>query len=317
MPTTKGIMGFASLDGDSTVAGLRVTSLGLRASQEVSAMETIDSVYDYTAYRLGPVRVEGDITFPVPVLNNKIIDIIRTAMERNTSTGQMAKKDITVTANYDHVVHYIYSECSVNTMSFSVNSEEAVEITMNLLGTSRIGGSRKSLATTAAKSPERVLTWNEIDVGSGGAMSGGGVDPGQSVVSEQVRNFSFEVNNNNTVFFGLNGEIFAQKNNIVAGKREITGSMEIAWNGGGLQNYAYTVNASNGPEFCESNVYITMDMLANCGTTTLPQAKFWGVIFNMEEISMTNDFFMGTQTWRAYGSENNSYKAFSLGGTPY
>jgi len=315
MPTTKGIMGFVKLTGAGALGKIRVTSLGLRASQEISAMETIDSVYDYTAYRLGPVRVEGDIAFPIPVLSNQWNAIITAGAERNNTTGQMANKTIMVEANYDHNIKYKYENCSVNTMAVSVNSEEAVEVTMNLLGTKRSTAGRQTIAST---SPERVLTWNEVTVTTGGSMAGSSTSRVPEIPSSQVRNFSFEVNNNNTVFFGLGGEIVAVVNNIVAGKREVTGSMEIAWNqdGLGLQDFDYNVNAENGPDYCSSNLWINMAIDSNCSSSSSPKPlKFHGVMYNMEEISMTNDFFMGTQTWKAYGEEGNSYRAMSLDGT--
>lgn len=313
MATTKGIMGYVDLGGG--VGKLRVSSLGLRASQELSPMDTIDAAYDNTAYRLGPVRIEGDMSFPIPVLNNKWLSIMKLGIERNSITGQLQNKNITVDASYDHLIGYRYEECSVNTMSVSIASEEALEVTMNLIGTKRIPSTKVPISGNA---PERVLTWNEVQITSGGSMTGSGTSTGGAVVSDQVRNFSFEVNNNNTVFFALKDTIFALKDNIVAGKREVTGSMEAAWNGGGLANFAYTVNADNGKNYCQSDLWIQMDLTANCGASSaLPAIKFWGILYNMEEISMTNDFFMGTQTWRAYGNDSNEYKAISLGGVPY
>ena len=89
MPTTKGIMGFVQLPAPGLPSGgqLRVSSFTLKASQDVSAMETIDNNYDYTAYRYGPVRVEGDVGFPVPVDGDFFSSILKFAAERNGSTG--------------------------------------------------------------------------------------------------------------------------------------------------------------------------------------------------------------------------------------
>jgi len=311
MATTKGIMGWVDLGGAAGLNGLRVTSCGLKASQEVSTMDTIDSAYDYTAYRLGPVRIEGDLAFPIPVKNNKWDTLLEIAAKRDPLQGTLLTNNIDVTAAYDHQIAYRYGSCSVNTYSVSISSEEAVEATMNVIGTEREPVGKVSIAEP---SPERVLTWNEVEVNAAGGMTPTGPSV-TSFKSDQVKNFSFEINNNTSVFFALNKSIFAVQKNIVAGKREVTGSIEISWNESGLANHAYLANAKNGKDNCGSDQYITVDLVGNCGASSPAQVKFWGIVYNMEEISLTNDFFMGTQTWRAYGHSGNSYKAISLGGT--
>jgi len=330
MPTTKGIMGYMKLSGSGVTSpvtdGLRVSSFDLKASQDVSAMDTIDNNYDYTAYRYGPVRVEGGVGFPVPVADGFFKSIVKFAAERNGSSlgggqgsGNLLTTGATIEAQYDHTIGYQYKECKPNNLSVSISAEEALDFNLSFIGTRReIINSGPVLTRT---SPERMLTWNDISiVGGGGA--GGGIAPtpwatgsgtANPNASGQIRTFSFELNNNLTAFFGLNGSIFVQAENIVAGKREVTGSMEMAWNGSGLANFAYSANTNT--NFCTSVQEITMNVTnkASGASTTVPLV-FLGVIFNMEDISMTNDFFMGTQTWRAYGDDANGYKALTLDG---
>lgn len=329
MPVTKGVMGFVDF-GSAWGLGsgqIRVTSAGLKAAQDISAMETIDSQYDFTAYRLGPVRVEGDVAFPVPATSGMMENIIRKAGERHNSTGatngQLVNKG-DVTVFYDTVIGYKYEDCKINTMSINIASENAVEATWALIGTKRTTGTRPVLQRT---SPERVLTWNDVSVSSGELNA----LPGSSAASlnaEQVTTFSFELNNNLTAFFGLNGKIFVAPDNIVAGKREITGSIEAAWNGSGLENYAYALNAGiesasfGGVNRCSSNdkLFATFNKCtggesgdASGSSSTEFNVRFNGVVFNMEDISVTNDFFKGTQTWRAYGEKfGNRYSAISI-----
>jgi hypothetical protein len=329
MPTTKGIMGYMRLSGGGVTSpvsdGLRVTSFDLKASQDVSAMETIDNNYDYTAYRYGPVRVEGSVGFPVPVADDFFSGVVKFAAERDGSSsptggsgsGNLLTTGATVEAQYDHTIGYQFKECKPNTLSVSIAAEEALDFSLSFIGTSREVISSSPKLTRI--SPERMLTWNDIAIVGGGGTAGGiAPNPWDTTTFTdapgQIRNFSFEINNNLTAFFGLNGKIFVQANNIVAGKREITGSMEIAWNGSGLSNFAYLANTNTA--FCTSVQEITMEITskgAGGSAVTVPLV-FLGVIFNMEDISMTNDFFMGTQTWRAYGDEARGYKALLLDG---
>ena len=318
MPVTKGIMGFVDL-GTAVGAGvkLRVESAGLRAVQDITAMETIDSKYDYTAYRLGPVRIEGDISFPVPATSGVMSSVVKAAALRNSTTGQLATLPTDVIICYDDSIIYKYEKCRINTMSVTVNSEEAIGVTWSLIGTQRTTEATVSLHPQT--SPERVLTWNDATISMANLNAVGSTVP--TFVAANVKNFSFEINNNLTAFYGLNGSIYTVVNNIVAGKREVSGTIEAAWNGSGLQNYAYSQNTN--AQRCSSNDRIKLD-LTKCvggesgtptGSTTGLAVYFNGVIFNMEDISVTNDFFMGTQAWRAYGASGTDYKALTVDGT--
>lgn len=306
MPVTKGMMGFLNLGGNQPNIGpLRVTSCGLKAAQEVSAMDTIDGTYDFTAYRLGPVKIEGDVEFPIPSGYDYLLKVLTAGAKRNAQTGLMINDNIDIDARYDYTTSYRYTGCQVNTMSFSVASEEAVSVTMNLIGLARVAG---VVAPPNYPSPQRVLTWNEVNVSSliDGAYSKGGVT---TINAPQIRNFQFEVNNNITPFFGLGGGvngIFASL--LAAGKREITGSMEIAWTGSGMEDYAYmknvgTSSSGGGMRLCTTTDTLSMSVTSACagGSPTPSGARFYGIVYNMEDISMTNDFFIGTQSWRAYG----------------
>ena len=326
MPTTKGIMGFVKLGGVGLPNNgeLRVSSFTLKAAQDISAMETIDNNYDYTAYRYGPVRIEGEIGFPVPVGGAFFEEIVKFVAKRDGSagaggsgSGNLSTPGVAIEAAYDHAFRATFRDCKPNTLSVSIAAEEALDFSISFIGTDRVWGA--GLPSLTRLSPERVLTWNDIIISAGASTGGGGVAPSPWVAgpdqSAQVRNFSFEINNNLTAFFGLNGDIFVVGSNIIAGKREITGSMEIAWNGSLLQDFAYSANTNTA--FCSSAQEITMAVTnkdSGGGANTVP-VEFLGVIFNMEDISLTNDFFMGTQTWRAYGDSTNNYKALTLDGT--
>jgi len=309
MPTTKGIMGFLRLGTLGGTGDLRVSSMGLKASQEISAMDTIDNNYDYTAYRYGPIRVEGDVGFPVPVRGDFFESIIKLAAERDATSGRLNAPPFDVEAKYDHTIGATYRECKVNTLSVTIDAEEALDFSYSLIGTDRQWSASPALTRI---SPERMLTWDLCAISSGGTSSSVG-NAIATITPAQVKNFSFEINNNLSAFFGLDGNIFVQSNNIVAGKREVSGSIEVSWNGSSLENHAYLVNQNTSKITSKQEIIMNVSRMSTSTTSTVSDlVRFNGVIFNMEDISMTNDFFMGTQTWRAYGDEDRSYKAISF-----
>jgi hypothetical protein len=285
MATTKGIMGLARFNGRT----IRVTSLTLKATQDIAPSGTVDGIYDHTAYVLGPIKIEGDITFPVPATDDTFNEVMRVAVLRDDTTGTLLTRNIRVDAKYDYAIGYAYTDCQVDRLSVNVASEEAIDFTMSLIGVERIVGA----ASKDYVAPVRVLAWNDVSISGT-----------PSLASEQVRNFSFEIANNTSTFYGLDGSILTNPVNIVAGKRDVTGTIEIAWNGSGLENFAYVVNQ----EVCRETADLINFDLSNCGGTG-GGLTFLGIIFEMEDISMTNDFFMGTQNWRAYGDDGNGYKA--------
>jgi hypothetical protein len=284
MATTKGIMGFVNLPG--AVGPVRTTSFGLKAMQDIQSMDTIDATWDYTAYRYGPIRVEGDVSLPIPAGANILFKVLDFVSQRNPTTGRL-QNDGEVTAAYDHTLAYRYLGCQANTASFSISAEEAIDLSVGFIGASRDAG---SVNINADKQPKRVLTWDDVtfsaDIGSG-QVSGD--------TSCRVRTFNFEINNNVSAYYGLCGDLFTIPSNIVAGKREVSGSFEASW-GEGLpfQNYAYQTNSRGDDTTTDS---LTIDVRNN------GPVNFLGVIFNMEDISVTNDFFVGTQAWRAYGTD--------------
>lgn len=288
MATTKGIMGFVNLPG--TVGPVRTTSFGLKAMQDIQSMDTIDATWDYTAYRYGPIRVEGDVSLPIPAGANILFKVLDFVSERNPTTGRLQNNGV-VTAAYDHTLAYNYLGCQASNASFSINAEDAIDLSISFIGASRTRG---SVAINADKQPKRVLTWDDVtfsaSIGGGTTVSGD--------TSCRVRSFNFDVNNNVTAFYGLCGDLFTIPDNIVAGKREVSGSFEASW-GDSLpfQDYAYNTN-TQGPDTTTDSLTISV---RNNG-----DVNFLGVIFNMEEISLTNDFFVGTQQWRAYGTDGTN-----------
>jgi hypothetical protein len=280
MATTKGIMGSVTLPNLGTI---RATQFGLKASQEISHMDTIDATWDYTAYRYGPVKVEGDVNIPIPAGSGFLLQILDFVSLRDAATGRLQNNGV-VTAAYDHTLSYNYLGCQANTASFSIQAEEAIDLSVGFIGASRAAG---AVGSKPDQAPRRVLTWDDVTFGS---------DP--IADSCQVKSFNFEINNNVTAFYGLCGDLFTIPGNIVAGKREVSGSFEAAWGEGfGFQNYAYSTNTT-GPDTTTDS--LTLDVRDN------GLVSFLGVIFNMEDISITNDFFVGTQAWRAFGTDGTN-----------
>jgi hypothetical protein len=338
MPTTKGIMGALNLgagSGDPEPKFIRITSFGMKATQTLETMDTIDGVYDRTAWRVTPLSVEGDIAFPLPA-NKEGKTTATTPPFEQLLEFAAARQDVLagnpggstanagdlinsreLLADYDNTVSYKYTGCKCNTFSMSVAAEEAVEFSMNMIGSDR--QLQTDFTHIDRLSPERMLTWNDVEVigeRETGALPTSLTNLGSLVFdSSQIRNFSFEINNNVTKFFALDGGVIAKPGNIIAGKREVTGSIEAAWNGfvdtaavtgsvpATLDNIQqFNRDVTNTTSHNQIKVFIS-----NSGTLATPSGTnstgiaFAGVVYDIEDISMTNDFFMGTIGWKAMG----------------
>jgi len=175
-------------------------------------------------------------------------------------------------------------------------------------------------------SPARVLTWNDITVN---ALQGCGQDDHALFFSNQVREFNMDINNNADRFYTFNGSLFPMDINV--GQREITGSITLM----GLAERLRQLSESNQNRFTEKNeiriaIYVgnntfeggsftARDWLGAIGT---PQAdapsgdaiffkKLTGVVFEIEEMAMTNDVFETTINWHALANDQFNYTAFS------
>ncbi len=327
---------------------LRVTSADINLSQEITMPDVIDGRIDRTVYQLGPKIVEGTLSLPVvadvdiatygncpaaPDLQaaGSLLNSLWCWATARGNHGRLLFDDGVLDIRYANHSAFTFDSAVVNTYSMSVAQSEAVTLDLNILGRARKPSndvvSEPAIADFLA--PARVLTWNDVTVnGIGGCGAWENVNLFHSV---QVREFNMEINNNADRFYTLNGSLFPMDVNV--GKREITGSITLM----GLQDQLRRLAEENQEHFTEKNeirvafyigeptetvipggvTFVPRDWLG-LSNTTPPANSIWarrltGVVFRIEEMSMTNDLYETTVNFNALASDSEGYEAIAPG----
>lgn len=302
---------------------VRVTSADVKLSQEITYPDLVDSRVDQTVYQLGPQVVGGSLAFPllhdlqtsIPAKtgtcgsNNNAASLAASlwnfALGRDTSGRLEPNNVFTTSIRYADNLGYEYGGCVINNMTFTVNQGEAVNATCEVIG----GGVGSTLRTEMLAndvggdflSPARVITWNDAIVTTFG-------NAGQVMIpSKQIREFTCTVNNNVERFYGLNGILGPV--DIAAKKREISGSLKTMGANFNLRN-----NAQANQDNFSSNSKIAFGYrLGAAAGATYWATGFYGVIWEIEEISLSTGLFETSTKWRATGDCDHSYLATTLG----
>lgn len=345
-----GWVGFAKLTIpvlDPTGTILRVTSADINLSQEITTPDVIDGRIDRTVYQLGPKIVQGSISMPViadvdPAIGSpagcvttqqltsgsasSLLDNIWCWATARSPHGRLQYADASLDIRYANHAAFHFDKCIANTLGMSVTNTDVITFDIDVIGRSRTPASEffqddvfTQPQVTDFLAPARVLTWNDITI-----TGVGGCDDAFLFGSAQVREFSFEIANNADWYYSLNGQLFPVDINV--SKREITGSIKLM----GLQD-ALRLRAENQQrEFTRKDEIRMMIFIGDeatssrdwIGTQNTPQAaghspifwkKFTGVIFQIEEMSLTNDVFETDVNWLALGNDQENYLAISPG----
>ena len=317
---------------------IRATSADVKLTQEISYPDVIDSKIDQTVYELGPQVVGGNIAFPL------IHEIANAGTETsgfpcgnaNSTSGSLAqtlwsfaaKRDIygrmDPSSVFDCVVRYAdnlgytYKGCMVNTMTFTLSKSEPVNVSCEVIGgagnpvklredlVAGTGGfSSGNSDALSLLAPARIVTWNDVGVGVWG-----GTDTTQQLVrAGEVTEFTCTINNNIERIYSLNGKLSPV--DIVAKKREVSGNLKFL--GGQYDLSQYTI--ANQTRFT-SNAGIAFGYRLGADVASYYWATgLYGVIFEIEEVGLTNGLFESSTKWRALGDCDNNHLAIKLGDT--
>ncbi len=283
VPPTPGRMGYI---GKLQVFGLpiRVSAASLNAKQDIKNVDVIDNRIDRSVYQLGPVEVEGSISFPVlttGVQNTFLNQIWAFAMARDPNSGELINRG-DVIEEYSYQMSRTFKNCLVNTFSMEATYGDQVKADMGLWGTFSIDGGNGTDPVDV--SPARVLTWDQVRITSGSSAFNTCI----------TRSFKININNNlarNYTFCDLTAQgaphsLFAS--NISTGKRIIEGEITF-------QGFAPTDNlASQNSLNTTSNENLTFNF--NGFTKTAHH-----VIYAYQQINMGMSLITSTANWFAYG----------------
>lgn len=319
---------------------LRVNSADINLAQEITMPDVIDGRIDRTVYQLGPKIVEGTIAMPVVAdietggcptkqdlrdqagLTGQILDNIWCWATARNSQGRMLYADASFDIRYANHAAFKFDNCVVNTLGMSIAHGDAVTFDINVIGRGRqpfTDPPNQEPRPSDFLSPARVLTWNDVSVT---ALQGCGDNEGL-FFSNQVREFSFEINNNADRYYTLQGSLFPADINVQ--KREISGSVTLL----GMADRLRILSQTNQDRFTEKNeirlaIYIGEETFQGgtfisrdwTGSDQAPALsifakRFLGVVFQIEEIALSNDVLESTITWHALATDDNEYEAIS------
>jgi len=246
------------------------------------------------------------------------------------SQGRLLYDDAEIDIRYANHAGFKFDTAVVNTLTMKVAQSEAVTFDINVYGRGRktlpdpqSGSGPSNPQIERFLAPARVLTWNDVTINGVGGCS----NPEDLFFSNQVRTFDMEIANHADRFYSLNGSLFPIDINV--SKREITGSMTLL----GLQDRLRELSETNQDRFTEKNeiriaFYIgddafngtnfeQRDWLGSQGTSAPSNAIFakrlTSVVFQIEELKLTNDVFESTVNWKALANDQEGFEAVAPG----
>jgi len=251
--------------------------------------------------------------------------------------GRLSYDDVSLDVRYANHAGFKYDQCVANTYSMKVTQGDMVSLDLGVYGRGRTQSATTGSSFIYAQYPEmadflspaRVLTWNDVTING---IGGCGMNGEALFYSNQIRDFSMEIANNADRFYTLCGSLFPIDINV--GKREITGSMTLM----GLKDKLRVLAETNQDRFTEKNeirivYYIGSDTFTPSSggftsrdwteNTDAPNSndaiwykKLTAVVFNIEEMSLTNEVFETTVNWHAMASDQACYQAFVPSSSP-
>jgi hypothetical protein len=211
------------------------------------------------------------------------------ALVRN-SGGQLSPIQVDVKYTSENA-EYTYENCILNTYKFHIAQSDVVTISSEVFGTDRVPFVGNDFLSAGDTPQTRPIQWNDVFVSviiGGNAVATGIV----------VRSFDFNINNNAERYYTLNGSLYPQA--IAPRKRDLTGTVVFMGRITDISDRAYT-NSIRCVE--DSSVNFGFNIVTgNCGASlnvTLPN-----VVFQPEEIALTNDLFETTMQYRSLPSTN-------------
>lgn len=324
-----GYVRFLSEVGGTNIL-VRAESADVKLSQETSTVDLVDGKADNTVYEIKPQEVGGNISFPLlhdiyPSIPAKTPSsaggcgngsggaslariLWQYAVERDDYLRM--KNFFTCAVRYADNLGYAYPGCLINQMTWTIAESQSIKVSCDVIGGANNQPGRVEIASTDAGmndtssmlSPARTIPWADSVVrlfdNDGTPM----------VEGKQVREFTCSVDNQIERFYGLNGKLSPV--DIAAKKRQITGSVKTLG-----ANYKLTKNAESNQDRFTANSGIAFGYrLGNSGGCYWATGLY-GVIFDIEDISLSTGVFETTSNWKALGDCANEHLATKLGGS--
>lgn len=301
-----GFVGFVNFGADwgGQPVTVRAESCDLKMKQEIELPNLVDGKYDKTAYFMKPKQIEGALSFPAVAGDGSGAVFNRSfdwAWKRDLGTGRLVSSG-DVTVKYFGGFAYRYTGCVVDSWDFSAEQGGMVKINMNLIGKQRfqeMGYGTQTPGTNdygigpnySFQGNSRVIGWNDVQLDiTGDGINVRSVDCG---INDGIRSFTMNIKNNVQRFYALG--CFTPVD-VTAGKRDISGTMKVL----GINNtLAQAANTNEVRCNAEAQIHLKINPTCTSGSTFDFDKVFGGAIFQIEEISLTNDIVESSINWKA------------------
>lgn len=318
-PAYMGFVGFVRFNFDGTEYIIRAKSAEINVKQDITKPDVIDSRYDRTVYQLGPKEIDGSIEFPAVYdafqagKKNLVQEIFNKAVLRDYS-GLLSNFDVDVkyAASYTHPnkSEFTYQGCIVNSFNFSVAKQDVVNVRVEVMGINRVDA---TLACPASGDPgnsfnvnnvntARAVTWNDARVEIEGQSGWTGE---KLITGEYVRSFDCTINNNANRFYTLNGQLSPQS--VAPTKRDITGKIVLMGRHISLANQGFTNENRSAEDSIIRFGYVPKTSTVVSGKVNGFGVQLPNVVFQIEEMALTNDIFETTINWHSLPAASQAY----------
>lgn len=296
-PAYMGYVGFVNIDGNI----VRATSADISLTQEITKPDVVDGRIDKTVYQLGAQEVGGSIAFPAIYDNVGGVTTVANLWEKACK-----RTDIGTLLNFPVIVKYAqtgtynsstfsYDNCIVNTMQLSVTQSDVMNISTDIIGLTRSPQNIGVEDYPGAPGPEatdnsRVVTWADarIEINAGNQRP---IGLNGQIGGQFVRSFEININNNAERFYTLNKALFAQA--VAPGVRDVSGKIDFIGRLAGLGELART-----NENYAYEDTEIRFGFKPSIGSSKFIR-RLPNVIFQIEEMSITNDLFYTTVNWHS------------------
>lgn len=303
-PVSMGFIGFVRFEFPDEQVVTRSRTADIRLSQEITKPDVIDGRFDRTVYQLGPQIVEGGVEYPAVAERSGRSDpsarLYRAAVGRELSGDRVgrlkAQNFFNLGIRYSsNASEFRYKDCIINSWRFSAQQSDLVSINVDIIGRTRESATIPPLKPGDVAFPNntRIVTWNDVHVeviGSRGAPN---------IKGDFIRTFEASINNNAERYYTFNRLLFPQ--DIAARKRDLTGSMVMLGRHESLGEHART---NQDRCFEESQIKFGYDLNRDeCNSTFL--VTWPNIVFEIEELALTNDIFETTVNWHSLPDNTN------------
>lgn len=294
---------------------VRATAADIRAKQEINYPDVVDGRIDRTVYQLGPRVVDGTVSFPLVHEGANVVQpkdcgtslnhgqIFWALTTQRDQFGRLQNDSMQVRIRYTDDTAFIYPNCLIDSLGMSVANEGMVEMNLSVIGGANSTDDVRIPDDTTADldmlSPARVVTWNDFTIRLY-------ADDTTDISGDWIRQFDVTVNNNADRFYTLNNRLAPQ--DIAARKRTIDGRIVLMGRNKNLSELAY-----NNQSRFTSTAKIGLGYRLGSNGTPVFATVLAGVVFQIEEIGITNDLVETTVPFTALADCECGYEATEIG----